>query len=361
MSRPDFIVLDGVVREFGPVRAVDGVDLEVAEGEFLSLLGASGSGKTTLLRIVAGLERPDGGRVLIDGEDVTTVPPERRPTNMVFQSYALFPHLDVARNVGYGLRGAGLGRAARARKIDDALALVRLSGLGPRRPDQLSGGQRQRVALARALVRRPKVLLLDEPLAALDRRLREEMRVELRALQRTVGITFVLVTHDQEEALSLSDRVAVMARGRILQVDTPERLYAHPADREVASFIGTMNLIPGRIVAIEGGWATVDAGPLGPMRAACTATWVRPEASVLVGLRPEALTFGPRADASINRLSGRVAARAFLGDRRHLHVEVPGLEPALIVAAVGEHADLPIGVDIDLGFAPQAALLLAAG
>jgi spermidine/putrescine ABC transporter ATP-binding subunit len=361
MRRPDFITLETVSRRFGDVRAVDQVSLSIAKGEFFSLLGASGSGKTTLLRMIGGFEAPDEGCVLIDGEDMKAVPPERRPTNMVFQSYALFPHLDVARNIAYGLRTAGLGRAAMTRTVDEALALVRLSGLGARRPDQLSGGQRQRVALARALVRRPKVLLLDEPLAALDRRLREEMRIELRALQRKVGITFVLVTHDQEEALDLSDRVAMMANGRILQVDTPERLYARPADREVASFIGTMNFIPGRIAALETGTALVDAGPLGTMRVAQAPGWAA-GAPVLVAIRPESLFLDGAAEAMANQLSGRVAARTYLGDRRHMHVDVPGLGTPLVSFRAGAGADdgsPDIGASVRLGFAPEAAVLLA--
>ena len=229
----------------GAVRAVDGVDLDIFDGEFLTLLGPSGSGKTTVLRMIAGFELPTAGTVLLDGVDVTRTAPFERDVNTVFQDYALFPHLDVRRNVEYGLRVRGVPKAERRTRAGEALRAVRLEGLGQRRPTALSGGQRQRVALARALVNRPKVLLLDEPLGALDLKLREEMQVELKALQREVGITFVFVTHDQQEALTLSDRVAVFNHGRIEQVGTPVEVYERPATAFVAGFVGTSNLLTG--------------------------------------------------------------------------------------------------------------------
>ena len=227
----------------GAVRAVDGVDLDIMDGEFLTLLGPSGSGKTTVLRMIAGFEVPTSGSILLGGRDVTRVPPFDRNTNTVFQDYALFPHMTVAANVEYGMRVAGVGKQERRRRAEDALAGVRLAEYGARKPSEMSGGQRQRVALARALVNRPRVLLLDEPLGALDLKLREEMQVELKAIQREVGITFVFVTHDQEEALTMSDRIAVFNAGRIEQVGVPSEVYERPATAFVAGFVGTSNLL----------------------------------------------------------------------------------------------------------------------
>ena len=236
----------GLTKHFGEVRAVVDLDIEIADGEFFSMLGPSGSGKTTVLRMLAGFERPTRGQVLLGGQDVTGLPPYRRDVNTVFQDYAIFPHMDVLANVEYGLRVKRVDRKGRRRRAEEALAAVRLEGYGKRRPNQLSGGQRQRVALARALVNRPKVLLLDEPLGALDLKLRREMQLELKQIQRDVGITFVFVTHDQEEALSMSDRVAVFRDGRVEQVATPVELYERPASSFVAGFVGTSNRIGGR-------------------------------------------------------------------------------------------------------------------
>jgi putative spermidine/putrescine transport system ATP-binding protein len=229
------------------VTAVDGVDLDVGDGEFFAMLGPSGSGKTTVLRMIAGFEQPTSGRILLGGEDVSRLAPFQRDVNTVFQDYALFPHLTVAENVAYGLRVKGVGRAERRARAAEALVTVRLTDYGRRRPSQLSGGERQRVALARALVNRPKVLLLDEPLGALDLRLREEMQVELKAIQREVGITFLFVTHDQGEALTMSDRIAVFNRGRVEQVGAPPEIYEHPATAFVAGFVGTANLLSGPV------------------------------------------------------------------------------------------------------------------
>jgi putative spermidine/putrescine transport system ATP-binding protein len=237
--------LDGVVKRFGEVTAVDGVDLEVREGEFFSMLGPSGSGKTTCLRMIAGFEQPSEGQILLDGADVSALPPYQRDVNTVFQDYALFPHMSVADNVAYGLTVGKVARAERRRRVDEALAMVRLDEYGGRKPGQLSGGQRQRVALARALVMRPRVLLLDEPLGALDLKLRQQMQIELKDIQLDVGLTFIYVTHDQEEALTMSDRLAVFNHGRIEQVGTPAEVYERPATGFVAGFVGVSNVLEG--------------------------------------------------------------------------------------------------------------------
>src|SRR5690242_4471536 len=239
------ISLRGLSKHFGQVRAVDDLDLDIADGEFFSMLGPSGSGKTTVLRLIAGFEKPTAGRIHLADADVTEEPPFARDVNTVFQDYAIFPHMSVVQNVEYGLRVKKVGKAERRRRAEEALATVRLAEYGGRRPHQLSGGQRQRVALARALVNRPKVLLLDEPLGALDLKLRREMQIELKAIQREVGITFVFVTHDQEEALTMSDRVAVFNEGRIEQLATPVELYERPASSFVAGFVGTSNQLSG--------------------------------------------------------------------------------------------------------------------
>ncbi|MGO4706841.1 ABC transporter ATP-binding protein [Microvirga sp. 2MCAF38] len=243
----------GVTRHFGSVRAVDGVDLDIRAGEFFAMLGPSGSGKTTCLRLVAGFEQPDAGEIGIFSEPVAGIPPYRRAVNTVFQDYALFPHMNILDNVAYGLRIRGMNRTERETLAREALGLVKLVGFETRRPSQLSGGQRQRVALARALVNRPKVLLLDEPLGALDLKLREEMQVELKALQRALGLTFIFVTHDQGEALSMSDRVAVFNAGRIVQVGTPEEIYERPRNRFVAQFVGGSNVLEPSVAARLGG------------------------------------------------------------------------------------------------------------
>ncbi|MTH78022.1 ABC transporter ATP-binding protein [Paracoccus aestuariivivens] len=249
----------GVSRYFGHVRAVDGVDLDICDGEFFAMLGPSGSGKTTCLRLIAGFEQPTSGEIKIYGEEASGVPPYRRNVNTVFQSYALFPHMNVRDNVAFGLRVKGVSKPERHKAAEEALALVELAGFGDRRAGELSGGQRQRVALARALVNRPRVLLLDEPLGALDLKLREQMQHELRQLQRSLGLTFVFVTHDQKEALSMADRVAVFADGRMQQVGTPEEIYSRPASRFVADFVGSSNVIPADFAGAgpAGRWASL--------------------------------------------------------------------------------------------------------
>lgn len=320
----------GTERHYGPVRAVDGVDLEIAEGEFFAMLGPSGSGKTTCLRLIAGFERPTAGDVAIFGQSMGDTPPYRRPVNTVFQDYALFPHLNVRDNVAYGLMVAGQGKRARRAAADEALALVALTDYGNRKPSELSGGQRQRVALARALVMQPKVLLLDEPLGALDLKLREAMQEELKALQRRLGITFVFVTHDQGEALSMADRVAVFNEGQIVQHGTPEDIYYRPETPFVADFVGSSNLLPPDLTARLGGTKTHAA--------------LRPEAVKLV-------TEGGH--------QARVTGRAFLGTSTRLTLDMDGHR---LTALVPRGPDLPEdGAMVGVAWAPGDLHLMQAG
>ncbi|QDJ10574.1 Putrescine transport ATP-binding protein potG [Roseomonas mucosa] len=314
MSAP-LLRLSGLTRRFGALAALDGLDLAMPAGEFLTLLGGSGSGKSTLLRVVAGFERPDSGSVLLDGADLTPLPPHRRPVNMMFQSYALFSHLSVFDNIAYGLRREGQGRAAVAQRVERLVALLHLQGLERRRPDALSGGQRQRVALARALARRPRLLLLDEPLAALDANLRERTGFELRALQRETGAGFIMVTHDQAEALSLADRVAVLAQGRIVQIGPPAEVYARPATRFVAGFLGAANILEGRRTA---------GGTLDSPAAACTlrAPAPLPEGTTACALRPESLR--PTERQGENTAAGTVEEAAFRGGDSLVLLRLPG-------------------------------------
>ena len=310
-----------VSKRFGSVVAVDDVDLAVRKGEFLSLLGPSGCGKTTSLRLVAGFEQPTDGRVLIGGVDAVGVPPYKRDVNTVFQHYALFPHMTVLENVAYGLKQRRIARGERSRLALEALELVRLRGLEGRRPKELSGGQQQRVALARALVMRPRVLLLDEPLGALDLKLRKEMQIELKRIQRDVGVTFVYVTHDQEEAMSMSDRIAVMAGGQIEQLGEPLAIYDRPATAFVADFIGDMNFLDGEVVeAADGRFAVaVDGGLIRGLGTAQRGERAR------VGLRPERITVERgAASGEANRLPGTLVATMYLGDQVQLVAELPG-------------------------------------
>jgi spermidine/putrescine ABC transporter ATP-binding subunit len=347
------VAADAVTKRFGGVTAVDNLSLAIAEKEFFALLGPSGCGKTTLLRVIAGFERPDTGRVLLDGRDITDLRPNRRPVNMMFQSYALFPHLTVQGNVSYGLEMEGVAAPERARRVAEALDLVQLGSAANRRPHQLSGGQRQRVALARALVKRPRVLLLDEPLAALDRKLRQQMQFELKRLQHDIGITFLVVTHDQEEALAMADRIALMDSGRIAQLDTPRGLYERPANRFVAGFIGMTNFLDGRLVSggieVEGIGLIRGEAPKGTGGNAATLA-VRPE-------RIQVLS----APGAAGALSGTVVGIAYLGQDLVVQIGLPGREQPLVarLSAGSEAArHLASGTKVWCDWPPEAAHIL---
>ena len=314
---PTVISLQGITKRFGQVTAVDAVDLDLRENEFFALLGPSGCGKTTLLRMIAGFAGPDEGRILLDGRDMTPIRPNRRPINLMFQSYALFPHMTVSQNIAYGLEMEGCGRDEIKRRVGEMLEMTELAALKDRKPDNLSGGQRQRVALARALVKRPRVLLLDEPLGALDKKLREQMQLELKRMQHEVGITFVIVTHDQEEALVMADRIAVLKDGRVRQVGGPRDLYEFPADRFVAGFIGKMNFFAGprsgagiafgeTLLAGDGSRGEDAIGP------------------AVAAVRPERLSLARARPADGNAVAARIVDIAYHGQDLNVHLTVAG-------------------------------------
>jgi putrescine transport system ATP-binding protein len=348
---------EAVSKRFGDVVAVDRLSLDIYEGEFFALLGPSGCGKTTLLRMLAGFETPDAGRVLLAGADISGVPPHRRPVNMMFQNYALFPHLNVERNVAFGLRQEGLPAAEISARVAEMLALVKLENFGARKPHQLSGGQRQRVALARSLVKRPRVLLLDEPLAALDKKLREETQFELMDVQRRLGLTFVIVTHDQEEAMTMADRIGVMDHGRLIQVDVPAVVYEQPASRWVAEFIGDVNLIEGRVV--DPGATVVDSAA-GRVEIAQPVGGKAGD-TVWIALRPEKVRISREPAADKNCVAGQVWDIGYLGDMSIYKVHLDsGLDMKAAVANQTRLTERPIGWDdrVWLSWPREAAVVL---
>ncbi len=351
--------ISGAVRSFaapegGKVRALDGVDLSVGSKEFVTLLGPSGCGKTTLLRAISGFEVLDGGAIRLDGEDIASIPAHKRPVNTVFQSYALFSHMTVARNVGYALEVAKAPKAKRATRVAEALEMVGLADMGGRRPSQLSGGQRQRVALARAIISRPKLLLLDEPLSALDRRLRQQMQIELKSLQSDLGIAFVFVTHDQEEALTMSDRIVVMRDGRIEQAGAPREIFRRPRNRFVAEFIGETNLLDLTVDTVKDGVATgvtVDG-----LRLRFPSGSLAPGHKATATLRPTDLSFGQGAAT----ISGRVAREVYLGADLHYVVATQG-GTEIQATARDEAGGAAVGDEVTLSYDPARVHMLEQG
>lgn len=347
MSTKPFLSIQGARKTFGAVKAVDGVTLDINENEFFALLGASGSGKTTLLRMLAGFETLSAGEVLLEGVSIANQPPNQRPVNLMFQSYALFPHMSVAQNIAYGLEMEKLPRAQIKARVDEILQVIQLDHLAKRKPDHLSGGQRQRVALARALVKRPKVLLLDEPLGALDKKLRSEMQLELKRLQAEFGITFVIVTHDQEEALVMADRIAIMQDGALLQVGTPHEIYETPETRFAAGFIGVMNFLPvtrrGATYQASDGVTIGTAGP----------SSLPDGSSAEAAIRPERLHVGTAGD---NTLNGKIVTIAYHGLDLLVHVATPISNTPVIARMTADVADTlnpKIGQPITLSWAAK--------
>src|SRR6478672_6898022 len=355
---PGEIQLEGLTKAFGEHVAVAGIDVDMPPGEFFTLLGPSGCGKTTTLRMIAGFEQPTSGRIMLDGTDVARVPPHRRNVNTVFQSYALFPHLDVAKNVAFGLKYQKLDKSERAKRVAEALELVNLTEFAHRKADQLSGGQQQRVALARALVLQPRVLLLDEPLGALDAKLRKTLQVELKALQSELGITFVFVTHDQEEALTMSDRIAVMNKGLVEQAASPQTIYEEPTTVFVAEFLGVSNLLEAEVVGREGASCAVR---IGDRVFRCGQGALDAVGEVKVMIRPERIVIEPHSEAGDERLPGIVERSVFLGGSHEVHVRVLGGE--LMKATVANDgsptpASLEPGAAVSLRLPPAALRVL---
>ncbi len=353
---------EAVSKRFGAETAVNGVSLDIYEREFFALLGPSGCGKTTLMRLLAGFETPDAGRVTLEGRDLASLPPHKRPLHMMFQSYALFPHLSVERNIAFGLVQQGLPRTEIADRVAEMLALVRLQGLARRRPDQLSGGQKQRVALARALAPRPKVLLLDEPLGALDRKLREETQFELMALQQRLGMTFLVVTHDQEEAMVMADRIAVMRAGEIVQFGRPSEVYEAPNSRYVADFIGEVNLFEGRVESADGAHVRLASGECAAGFEALEDDPLPAGSTAWLAVRPEKIVLHAEpTPPGRNRLAGTVADIGYLGDWTTYLVALPGGRTVRAARAnAARIVEQPIDWDdqIWLSFAPDAAVVL---
>ena len=356
MPQTPILQFEQVSKRFGATAAVDGVSIDIAPGEFFALLGPSGCGKTTLMRMAAGFERPDEGRVLIDGADATDTPPHRRPVNMMFQSYALFPHMSVADNIAFGLKAGGSSRGAIAARVSELVRLAQLQGLEKRKPHQLSGGQKQRTALARALARGTKLLLLDEPLGALDRKLREETQFELMDIQKRLGAAFVVVTHDQDEAMSMADRIAVMRAGKIEQIGAPADIYERPRSRYVAEFIGEVNLFEGKatrrgdVLRIEAQDGEIEA----PSREG-----LADGATLACAVRPERIRFAAADASGANRLAGVVHDVAYRGDHRVFRVRLKSGALARVAAPSALPAPQP-GEAATLAFDADACVVLDA-
>lgn len=315
--------IEGVTKQFGDVYAVDNISLSVHKGEFFSLLGSSGCGKTTLLRMLAGFETPTSGKIFIDGVDMTNIPAYKRPINMMFQSYALFPHMTVEDNIAFGLKQEGMPAPERRERIDEMMALVQISQFAKRKPHQLSGGQRQRVALARALAKQPKILLLDEPLGALDKKLREKTQFELVNIQERLGMTFIIVTHDQEEAMTMSSRIALMREGRIEQIDTPRRMYEFPSTCYAASFFGSINLLQGYVVEQRGDQVFIQSDEAGGILEVHHSQPLSVGMEVTVAIRPEKCRLIEAVEGQPNQVKGVIKEIAYLGDVSIYHVDLP--------------------------------------
>jgi len=359
----NIVELEHLTKSFGGVRAVNNISLQIKEGEFMTMLGPSGCGKTTTLRMIGGFEYPDRGRVYLDGQDVTDLAPYKRPVNMMFQDFALFPHMTVAQNIGYGLRIAGLTKSEVAKQVDEALATIELSHKAASRPAELSIGQQQRVALARALVRRPKVLLLDEPMSALDAKLRETMQVELKHLHKQIGLTFIMVTHDQTEALVMSDRVTIMDQGEIVQVGTPTELYDHPANPYIANFLGASNIFVATVREITAGAIVTDYGP-NVIRTAVADKKPAVGSRVMLSIRPEKLRLlatDATVPESVNRLGGVISEQFFHGDSVRLTLDIGGDTPLIINhqlnSSLGQDALPPAGQTVNVAVDPSSVTL----
>ena len=357
-----YIAIQNVTKTFGDFTAVDDLSLNIYQREFFALLGASGCGKSTLLRMLAGFENPSKGRITLDGQDMSGIPPYKRPVNMMFQSYALFPHMSVENNIAFGLKQDGMAKSEIDDRVQSMLKLVKLTQFGKRKPHQLSGGQRQRVALARSIAKRPKVLLLDEPLGALDKRLREETQFELMDLQQELGLTFVVVTHDQEEAMTMADRIAIMDKGKVMQVATPADVYEAPNSRFVADFIGNVSTFDGKVGASNGGKVDIATGD-GFIARADSAEALENGRAVTFAIRPEKLKIGKKApaDSGVNAVEGEIWDIAYLGDMTVFHVKLgSGKVVKISQMNASRAAEDPLAWDdkVWVSFAPDSGIVL---